>query len=97
MTVGRTALAVVLALFVGACSITHGRMNSTAPTNSAATGNPWTHHGIVRFAEQEEPNTLIRMFSNQASADDVTALLFEPFFRFDERERPVPVARHRLP
>lgn len=93
MTVGRTALAVVLALFVGGCSITHGRMNSTATTNSAATtnaGNPWTHHGIVRFAEQEEPNTLIRMFSNQASADDVTMLLFEPFFRFDEREGPVP-------
>lgn len=52
--------------------------------------NPWTVPGVVRLAEGEEPNTLIRMFSNQASADDVTALLFEPFFRFDERMRPVP-------
>ncbi|HXM17423.1 MAG TPA: peptide ABC transporter substrate-binding protein [Candidatus Tumulicola sp.] len=61
---------------------------SEAPTRGA--GNPWTIHGVVRFAESEEPNTLVRMFSNQASADDVTALLFEPFFRFDDRGRPVP-------
>ena len=60
-------------------------------------GNPWTIHGVVRFVESEEPNTLVRMFSNQASADDVTALLFEPMFRFDERERPVPALATQFP
>ena len=60
-------------------------------------GNPWTIHGVVRFVESEEPNTLVRMFSNQASADDVTALLFEPLFRFDERERPVPALATQFP
>ena len=47
-------------------------------------------HGVVRLSETDEPNSLVRMFSNQSSADDVTALLFEPLFRFDDRGRPVP-------
>jgi len=53
-------------------------------------GNPWTIHGVLRFSEQEEPNTLLKMFSNQEFADDITALLFEPFFRFDDHGRPAP-------
>jgi len=52
--------------------------------------NPWTIHGTLRLTESEEPNSLLRIFSNQQSADDVTALLFEPFFRFDDHENPVP-------
>ena len=59
--------------------------------------NPWTIPGVVRLAVSEEPNTLVRMFSNQSSADDVTALLFEPFFRFDEHERPVPALATAFP
>jgi len=54
-------------------------------------------HGVVRFSEQEEPNSLLKMFSNQESADDVTALLFEPFFRFDDRGRPVPALATQFP
>lgn len=49
------------------------------------------------MAVTEEPNTLVRMFSNQSSADDVTALLFEPFFRYDDRERPVPALATQFP
>ncbi len=80
----RHAVAIVTLLFaLVACSKISG-------TPAKSGGNPWTIHGVVRFAESEEPNTLVRMFSNQSSADDVTALLFEPFFRFDERGRPVP-------
>ena len=52
--------------------------------------NPWTIPGVIRLSETEEPNSLVRIFSNQASADDVTALLFEPLFRIDERGNPVP-------
>jgi peptide/nickel transport system substrate-binding protein len=53
--------------------------------------------GVVRLAESEEPNSLLRMFSNQSSADDVTALLFEPFFRFDEHARIVPALATTFP
>jgi peptide/nickel transport system substrate-binding protein len=66
-------------------------------TGSARTGNSWTIHGVVRLAEAEEPNSLVRMFSHQASADDVTALLFEPFLRFDNHENPVPGLALQLP
>ena len=59
--------------------------------------NSWTVHGIVRLAVAEEPNTLVRMFSNQSSADDVTALLFEPFFRYDDHMRPVPALATEFP
>jgi peptide/nickel transport system substrate-binding protein len=61
---------------------------SMSPKPGAA--NPWTVHGTLRLTESEEPNSLLRVFSNQESADDVTALLFEPFFRFDNHEHPVP-------
>jgi peptide/nickel transport system substrate-binding protein len=57
----------------------------------------WTIPGVVRTAVTEEPNTLVRMFSNQSSADDVTALLFEPFFRYDDREHPVPALATTFP
>src|SRR5215470_820063 len=81
-----TTLAVFLCLLV----VAGGCARTSTQAGAPAHGNPWTIHGVVRFVESEEPNTLVRMFSNQASADDVTALLFEPMFRFDERERPVP-------
>src|SRR4029077_14474277 len=79
------AAAAAAALALAACAKT-----STAVAPRTGSGNAWTAHGTVRLTESEEPNSLIRMFSNQASADDVTALLFEPFFRFDDHERPVP-------
>ncbi len=59
--------------------------------------NPGTIPGVARLAESEEPNSLVRMFSNQESADDVTALLFEPFFRFDGQENPVPGLAMQFP
>lgn len=80
-----------LALLACGCA----RVDERAGT--IARGNPWTVHGVVRFVESEEPNTLVRMYSNQSSADDVTALLFEPLFRYDERGRPVPGLALRFP
>ncbi|MBV8366767.1 MAG: peptide ABC transporter substrate-binding protein [Candidatus Eremiobacteraeota bacterium] len=101
-------LAVRLAILLGilmvlgalaACSSPRGKINASAPSGSAkrAGANPWTMHGVLRFSEQEEPNTLIKMFSNQEFADDVTALLFEPFFRFDDRGQPVPALATTFP
>ncbi len=52
---------------------------------------------MLRVAVTEEPNSLLRMFSNQSSADDVTALLFEPFFRFDDKGKAVPALATRFP
>jgi peptide/nickel transport system substrate-binding protein len=80
----RLAVAAAAAIAAAACS------KVGVPTSSPPAGNAWTIPGTVRISDNQEPNTLIKMFSNQATADDVTALLFEPLFRFDDREKPVP-------
>jgi peptide/nickel transport system substrate-binding protein len=79
------AAAVAAVMVLAGCAKT-----DTAVGPATGNGNPWSVHGTIRLTESEEPNSLIRMFSNQESADDVTALLFEPFFRFDDHEQPVP-------
>ncbi|HEV2879187.1 MAG TPA: peptide ABC transporter substrate-binding protein [Candidatus Eremiobacteraceae bacterium] len=83
----------VVCLMLSSCS-----KIDTLSSNSGHTGaNSWTIAGVVRLAVAEEPNTLVRMFSNQSSADDVTALLFEPFFRYDDNMRPVPALAMQFP
>ena len=95
------ARCLILAMF--ACATTSFALSACTKVNtqtanvSHAVANAWTVHGIVRLAVAEEPNTLVRMFSNQASADDVTALLFEPFFRYDDHMRPVPALAMEFP
>jgi peptide/nickel transport system substrate-binding protein len=86
----RSALALAVCVALGSCSRV-----GTQSANLLQRGS--TIPGVVRIAEAEEPNSLLRIFSNQSSADDVTALLFEPFFRFDERERVVPALATTFP
>jgi len=88
---GFAALLCLIAACAGCTKI------SVQSSSGAPNRNSWTIPGIVRSTVSEEPNTLVRLFSNQASADDVTALLFEPFFRYDDRERPVPALALRFP
>ncbi len=83
-------VSVVLVLLLCSCTKLSSSRNAVAQKS-------WTVHGIVRLAVAEEPNSLIRMFSNQSSADDVTSLLFEPFFRYDDHERPVPALATQFP
>jgi len=80
-----------------AALVTFGGCQKIAPSDEHAAQARWTIPGVVRTAVTEEPNTLVRMFSNQSSADDVTALLYEPFFRYDDRERPVPALATTFP
>jgi peptide/nickel transport system substrate-binding protein len=82
----------VIAAAVATCAVLAASCTKTETSLSSQAGaaNPWTVHGTLRLTEAGEPNSLLRVFSNQASADDVTALLFEPFFRFDDHENPVP-------
>jgi peptide/nickel transport system substrate-binding protein len=90
----RAVLAAALLLgALGSCS----KVDMRPADNDRGAGNPWTVHGVLRVAVTEEPNTLVRMFSNQSSADNVTALIFEPFFRYDERGRVVPALARRFP
>jgi peptide/nickel transport system substrate-binding protein len=69
----------------------------TATNTSSQNVNPWTERGVLRIIANQEPNSLLRLFSNQAAADDMTALLFEPMFRYDERGNPVPALATTFP
>lgn len=69
----------------------------TSTSTSSQSVNPWTEHGVLRIVANQEPNALLRLFSNQAAADDVTALLFEPMFRYDERGNAVPALATEFP
>jgi len=73
------------------------KIESGPPSANGGAANPWTVHGVVRIVDNQEPNSLLKLFSNQAAADDVTALLFEPFFRYDQRENPVPALATEFP
>jgi peptide/nickel transport system substrate-binding protein len=86
----RRAVAAAFALLLAASLCECSRLGERHATSA-------TVHGIVRLAVSEEPNSLLRMFSNQSSADDVTALLYEPFFRFDDRGRVVPALATEFP
>jgi peptide/nickel transport system substrate-binding protein len=93
----RLAAAVLLAAVFVAANVACSKVSTRSSNRSAAGANPWTLHGVVRTVVGEEPNTLVRMFSNQSSADDVTALLFEPLFRYDENEHVVPALATEFP
>lgn len=80
------ALAVAALILIWGCS----KVSTGVGGSANGAGNSWTIHGVVRISDNQEPNSLIRMFSHQAAADDVTALLFDPLFRYDERGNPVP-------
>jgi len=84
---------ILVSVALCACS----KVNTGATSAMHGAHNAWSIPGVVRLAVSEEPNTLVRMFSNQSSADDVTALLFEPFFRYDEHEHPVPALVTQFP
>lgn len=92
-----SGLLVATLLLGGALSLAGCSKVAVQSTHPAAGRHSYTIPGIVRTSNTEEPNTLVRMFSNQASADDVTALLFEPFFRYDDHLQPVPALAMRFP
>lgn len=89
------SLAVAAVVALVAC--TAGCSKIGMSSGPAHAGNPWTEPGVIRIVSNQEPNSLIRMFSNQAAADDVTALLFEPMFRYDEHGNPVPSLATEFP
>jgi peptide/nickel transport system substrate-binding protein len=84
---------VAAALICAGCS----KVGSQGSASGSVGSNGWSAHGTVRIVSNQEPNSLLRLFSNQAAADDVTALLFEPLFRYDDKENPVPALALRFP
>ena len=90
------AIGVVAVVCIAAVASGCSKVGTSAGT--AANGrHTWTEPGVLRVVSNQEPNSLIRLFSNQAAADDMTALLFEPMFRYDEHGNPVPSLATEFP
>jgi peptide/nickel transport system substrate-binding protein len=53
-------------------------------------GNPWTIPGVLRLGEDEEPDGLNLMFSNNTAADAISGLLFSFILRYDADGNYVP-------
>lgn len=92
-----TRLCCLIAALVSAGAASACSKVSVATNQAGAAMNAWTVPGLLRVAETDEPNSLVRMFSHQSSADDMTCLLFEPLFRFDDRGEPVPALATQFP
>jgi peptide/nickel transport system substrate-binding protein len=79
----RLALAGLIALLVASGCVRSGQTASSA-------GNPWTIPGVLRLGEDEEPDGLNLMFSNNTAADAVGGLLFTFILRYDADGNYVP-------
>jgi len=84
------ALAIAALLAFGACS--------KAPDPAAPHGpHPWTHHGVFRFTEFQNPNTLNPLLGQSAAVGDISMFVFSYAVRFDDKARPVPDALTEVP
>lgn len=80
---------VCLALFAG-CS-------RADVTTTAKTGNSWTRHGVLRFAENQDARSLNPMLATSASVGDLSMFLFSYAVRYDDKGDPVPDALSEIP
>ena len=80
---------VCLALFAG-CS-------RADVTTAAKTGNSWTRHGVLRFAENQDARSLNPMLATSALVGDLSMFLFSYAVRYDDKGDPVPDALSEIP
>jgi len=80
---------VCLALFAG-CS-------RADVTTTAKTGNSWTRHGVLRFAENQDARSLNPMLATSALVGDLSMFLFSYAVRYDDKGDPVPDALSEIP
>jgi peptide/nickel transport system substrate-binding protein len=79
------------ALLVAALVATLACAGCTSVEHGPATGrHPWTQPGIVRLGVPDEPDSLNPLFANDASADQISTLLYVHVFRYDYHGRLVP-------
>jgi peptide/nickel transport system substrate-binding protein len=83
-------LALALALALGGCT----RLSTAGP---GASGNPWTHHGRLIYAEAQDAKNLNPMLSSSAPTLDLSYFIFSYAVRYDDKARPVPDALREIP
>lgn len=66
-------------------------------TEGGASGNPWTHHGRLVYAEAQDIKSLNPVLATSAAALDLSMFLFSYTVRYDEHSQPHPDALRELP
>ncbi|MBC5811492.1 MAG: peptide ABC transporter substrate-binding protein [Candidatus Eremiobacteraeota bacterium] len=77
-------------LFSGGCT-------KVGTQSVSGTGNPWTHHGRLVFAEAQDVKSLNPMLATSATSLDLSMLIFSYAVRYDEHSKPVPDAVREIP
>jgi peptide/nickel transport system substrate-binding protein len=84
------AFALAASSFATACS-------PSAQVAGIGGRHPWTEPGVLRIGSADEPDSLNPLFSNSDAADQISALIFAPIFRYDERGEFVPELATEVP
>jgi peptide/nickel transport system substrate-binding protein len=87
-------LALVAVLVATGCSHVPAVATSDA---GARTGNPWTHHGLLRIANLSEPDTLNPVVGNQQIDFDLAFLWGGYLFNFSDRDEFIPELATAMP
>ena len=82
--------ALALAWFVTACS-------PSTPGAGIGGRHPWTKPGVLRLGSSDEPDSLNPLFANSDATDQISAMIFAPIFRYDERGEFVPELATEVP
>jgi peptide/nickel transport system substrate-binding protein len=66
-------------------------------STGGASGNPWTHHGRLVYAEYQDAKSLNPMLATSTVIGDLSSFLFSYTVRYDEHAHPVPDALREVP
>jgi peptide/nickel transport system substrate-binding protein len=85
----RIAAAFVAGILLAACTKQGG--------GPGGAGNPWTEHGVLRFAESSEPSSLNVMLNASAVSGDLSMFIYSYAVRYNDKAQPVPDALVEIP
>ncbi|HTV72997.1 MAG TPA: peptide ABC transporter substrate-binding protein [Candidatus Acidoferrales bacterium] len=83
---------------VAALAVTISACTKVGTENTTGGGrHPWTIPGVLRIGYPDEPDSLNPLFGHTAATDEADALIFAPFFRYDQRGEFFPELATKVP
>lgn len=81
----------VLAMALAACS------KSSTANAPQGTRHPWTHPGVLTYAENGDPESLNPVINASSVVGDLSMFIFSYAVRYDDKAEPVPDAVSEIP
>ncbi|HUZ48217.1 MAG TPA: ABC transporter substrate-binding protein, partial [Candidatus Dormibacteraeota bacterium] len=63
----------------------------------ASSANTWTQPGVLRFAENQDPKTLVSELGSSSVTGDLSMFIFSYAVRYNDKGQPVPDALSEVP